>query len=347
MIKVWIELYSIRDEKTENGGFETAMYTLCEELKSLGNEVRFYSKADICSFEQLENAIISESVDMVLPIFEYEYYDYRELYYYTELAARVVRIWHDVSSICPKVGCHRICGEPDFCIFKGDAFTPCRHFERSRYQFSLPVHNIFLCPYHWIPLFKSYDIIPWAVGYLPQCDLRDKNGEVIVLVGKTSNSNIRMLVESLIEAGERVRIIFSQWNRNSKEFKKIYRGEWDAYTTIIPAYNIRTDYLTVFSGAACLVLLTDFYETYNFLGHEAQRTGIPVISYTQSGGLDEASSAQFLDLNQVIQALKSGAHRKIQPKQIEQANWADIALKYANIGERNRLAHSGFKGGPI
>lgn len=325
-MRLLVEIYK---NGKENCGFEIAMNNLMEILqKDFKNDVYKYFRSDFVNIDQLEKYVLCNKIDFVFPIFADGSYNYKEYSEHEDLLKRTIRIWNDISDLCSYKG-----ASSNHCLYCNlldyKSIQQCHKLKYNIEKANINVTNIFFFESELSKQFINTTIIPWSVSYIENCDLRVLKKNVLILVGKTDNVKILQVIKYFTFNGFSVRILFSQWNSRSSDFRKNEIIPKDKSICIIDEYNISKDYKEIFAEVNFAVILSDYYETYNFLGNELVNCGIPLITYKNSGYLSMLASACISDIDELAFAVQNLSETKVcLPSNI---SWHMVGEKYMSL----------------
>jgi UDP-N-acetyl-D-glucosamine:ribostamycin N-acetyl-D-glucosaminyltransferase len=331
-LKVLFEMYDEGFEATATwGGVETALWFLTGALRLQGIQVDFYRPAD-GSLDALAERVSREGVDAVVPLVESELFTARQWRRWPHLHSRVVRIWHDVSLLATDLT------TPAPCPVHGAPVPSDGTTGRAGPCTAAPAHpegpmvNVFLRESPWTGCFPRRHYVAWATDHLPGTDLRDRDGPIVLQLGKTDNDAAERSVQRLLAAGRSLRLIFANWSRLGRQARvRFRRYATDPAVTVIEAYDIRADWAAVFGGASYLLVPSRFHETFNFLAAEAVQLGIPVLSLGNAGSLSYFATQELGTIDDAVDLLLGVDAPALTPRARPELGWAEVARAYSDI----------------
>ncbi|MEU7605125.1 hypothetical protein AB0B78_07700 [Streptomyces sp. NPDC040724] len=331
-------LFEIYDEGFASpswGGVETALWHLTRSLREAGIDASFYRESEGADLDALAARVEQDRVDAVFPLVESALFAGAAWPRLPGLHRRTVRIWHDVSLLSADLSTPPACpvhaAAPALPGAPPQAGCPARGAHPDG-----PMREVFLRDLAWTRCFPDRSVIGWAADHVPDKDLHDPSGPVVLQLGKIDTVDAERCLRRLLEAGLRLRVIFATWSRRGREARDLVRGlaDPDGRIEVLDAYDIRTDWNRVFGGAALFLLPSVFHETFNFAAAEAVQLGVPVATLGEGGNLPSFASlrAPTVDalLDRVVACTGAGG-RLPAPRPRPPAGWRDVAARYADL----------------
>ncbi|MFG2296350.1 hypothetical protein [Streptomyces sp. NPDC048603] len=333
-------LFEIYDEGFASpswGGVETALWHLVRSLREEGVDAGFYRESEGSDLDALAARVEQDRVDAVFPLVESALFGGGAWRRLPGLHRRTVRIWHDVSLLSADLSTPPACpvhaAGPALPGSPVPAGCPARGAHPDG-----PMREVFLRDLPWTRCFPDRSVIGWAADHVPDKDLHDPSGPVVLQLGKIDTVDAERALRRLLGAGLRLRVIFATWSRRGREARELVRAlpGSDGRIEVLDSYDIRTDWERVFGGAALFLLPSVFHETFNFAAAEAVQLGVPVATLGEGGNLPGFASlrAPTVDalVDRVVACAAAGGSRRIPaPLPRPGTGWRDVAARYAEV----------------
>lgn len=334
-------LFEIYDEGFSSpswGGVETALWYLVRSLRAGGVDASFYPESQGADLDALAARVERDRVDAVFPLVESALFGGGACQRLPGLHRRTVRIWHDVSLLAGDLSAPATCpvhaAEP---AVSGRTVPPgCP--ARSAHPDG-PMREVFLRDLPWTRCFADRSVIGWAADHLPDKDLHDPSGPVLLQLGKIDTADAERCLRRLLGAGLRLRVIFATWSRRGREARELVHAfpDPDGRIEVLDTYDIRTDWERVFGGSALFLLPSVFHETFNFAAAEAVQLGVPVATLGEGGNLPGFASLRAATVDELLEQVVACAAgdgeggRLPAPLPRPAHGWRTVAARYAEL----------------
>jgi hypothetical protein len=328
-MRVAFEIPDDRFDRRLWGGIETALWHLGGALSDAGVEVNHVTAREAPDDDALHALTARAGFDAVFPLGERAAFRAPDAARHPELVARMIRIWHDVRPLSGTYATPPVCAVHSEARGAGDGARCVAAAVRPE----APVGNVFLSDAPWTRCFAQREVIPWSTSHVAGGALRDAAGPVLVLAGKIANPDAQRLIRGLADAGQRVRVIVSNWTGVVRRIEDLVPAP-DARIELVLAYDVRRERERVFGGASCLIALSRFHETFDFLSAEASAVGLPVIALDGAGNTRRFAAALVASVDEAIALVEAGSHAALGPRPAPAETWVDVAARYLSLLER-------------
>jgi glycosyltransferase involved in cell wall biosynthesis len=330
-------------ESTLNGfgGVDVFIAHIVPVLEEAGVTVDFCDASYFHSLKNLDCYLEKGQYDIFLPLGWHDYHRY-PIGYLPKFLDISVKIWYDISPLCPFYGVDPQDGTS--CKKWFLKTTDCRTCWKRKGALHRPPTGGYVTNSKTNVLLSRlpFDIprawvVPWAASHIPACDLRDPHGCILVLAGKIPAKNLEKLVHAASEIAP-LRIVFSHWAPFAKECKdSVNRLSKSLPLEVIPYYILPEDLVSTFGGVSVAILPIKLYETFGLLGLELIRCGIPVVSLSSAGNVRTWSSRVFSCVDDLVLAIRKGELSGLVPISPPLRTWrdvgADLLKVFANVKE--------------
>ncbi|MGJ0577150.1 glycosyltransferase [Xenorhabdus bovienii] len=322
--KVLIERYPDNFDRRGWGGIETAYWNLGHILPHYGIEVIWYSAQEYYTLNNLAEQISLQNITALFPLMESELF--RAGQQAPEfLRQRTIRIWHDVSflthSHASLSACHAHQPGANSADCLANAVAPEAY-----------ATDVFFYEAPWTYCFPKRHYIPWAANHIPAHNYHSPSGPVVLLAGKVGLEKLSPIIEACLAKGMHLHILFNNWSKRGKEAKRYFnRLNLDERHKIFDYYDLEQDHERIFGGTSAALVLSDYYETFNFLSAEAVQLGIPVVAYSHSGATRRFAARLVEDNNALLDWLKEDGITRLTPVPRSDWSWNDVGAAYSQL----------------
>jgi hypothetical protein len=256
-------------ETSQIGGVDVFFGHLVPCLEALGSSIAFCDASQFESLQDLDRYIDARGCDVFLPLAWHEYHK-RPAGYLPEHLTKSVKVWYDISLLCPFYGRHPQTNTPCQSWYLAPNRCAACHDESKYY---LPPStgyatnsriNVLLSK---LPVSVPRSrIVPWAASHVPTCNLRDPKGPILVLAGKASAPKLKEVLYAVVQRFA-ARVILSHWTPYTQKCCELVKALAEIFPLrLIPRYELPKDLFTVFGGLSFALLLDEYYETFCLLG---------------------------------------------------------------------------------